>query len=76
MAEMSTTMGNALLNFAYYYPLFMAYLWMIGAIYYYFRWERHLNNWHDPPQLTTIRRSRSSSPATTRPTISMRPCRR
>jgi len=51
MAELSTTIGNALLNFAYYYPLFMAYLWIIGAIYYYFRWERRLNNWDDPPQL-------------------------
>jgi poly-beta-1,6-N-acetyl-D-glucosamine synthase len=51
MPDISTNLGNALLNFAYYYPLFMAYLWMIGAIYYYFRWERRLNLWHDPPQL-------------------------
>jgi len=51
MRELSTIIGNALLNFAYYYPLFMAFLWMIGAIYYYFRWERQLNNWDDPPQL-------------------------
>jgi len=51
MMELSSKIGNALLSFAYYYPLFMAYLWMIGAIYYYFRWERRLNNWNDPPQL-------------------------
>ncbi len=51
MRELSTIIGNALLNFAYYYPLFMAFLWMIGAIYYYFRWERRQNNWDDPPQL-------------------------
>lgn len=51
MTELTATIGNALLSFAYYYPLFMAYLWIIGAIYYYFRWERRLNRWDDPPQL-------------------------
>ncbi len=29
-----------LFGFVFYYPLFMAYLWMIGAIYYHLRWER------------------------------------
>ncbi len=29
-----------LLDFAFYYPLFMAYLWMIGALIYFFHWER------------------------------------
>lgn len=48
--ELSSIIGNALLSFAYYYPLFMAYLWILGAIYYYFRWERRLNNWDDPPR--------------------------
>ena len=28
-----------LLQYAYYYPLFMAYLWMIGGLYYRFHWE-------------------------------------
>ncbi|HKI51842.1 MAG TPA: poly-beta-1,6-N-acetyl-D-glucosamine synthase [Geothermobacteraceae bacterium] len=51
MLDITTIMGNTLLNFAYYYPLFMAYLWMIGAIYYYFRWERRSNPWNNPPQL-------------------------
>ncbi|MGW8313393.1 MAG: poly-beta-1,6-N-acetyl-D-glucosamine synthase [Desulfuromonadales bacterium] len=49
--EISATIGNVLLSFAYYYPLFMAYLWMIGASYYYLRWERRNNNWDDPPPL-------------------------
>ncbi len=31
---------NALLDFAFFYPLFMAYLWMMGALIYYFRWEK------------------------------------
>lgn len=29
-----------LMSFAYYYPLFMAFVWMIGAIYYRFHWEK------------------------------------
>jgi poly-beta-1,6-N-acetyl-D-glucosamine synthase len=29
-----------LTDFSYYYPLFMAYLWMTGAIFYYWRFER------------------------------------
>ncbi len=29
-----------MLDFAFYYPLFMAYLWIIGALIYYFHWER------------------------------------
>ena len=31
---------DSLLYFELYYPLFMAYLWIIGSIYYYFHWER------------------------------------
>jgi biofilm PGA synthesis N-glycosyltransferase PgaC len=51
MTDISVLIGNSLLSFAYYYPLFMAYLWIIGAIYYYFRWERRQNRWDDPPKL-------------------------
>jgi len=40
-----------ILDFAYYYPLFMAYLWMIGALIYYFRWERNRAPYDDPPDL-------------------------
>ncbi len=28
-----------LLGFTYYYPLYMAYLWMLGAVFFYFRYE-------------------------------------
>ena len=31
-------------GFVYYYPLFMSYLWMMGAALFYWRFERH-----DPP---------------------------
>lgn len=36
----STGLIAILFNFAFYYPLFMAWVWMIGATYYYFHWER------------------------------------
>lgn len=39
-----------LINYSYYYPLFMAYIWMIGAIYYYFHWERGSKP-QNPPKL-------------------------
>ncbi|NNF51977.1 MAG: poly-beta-1,6 N-acetyl-D-glucosamine synthase [Gammaproteobacteria bacterium] len=31
---------SAIFDFAYYYPLFMGYLWIIAALVYYFHWER------------------------------------
>ena len=39
------------LDFAFYYPLFMAYMWMSGALFYYFRFERHYVNQKLPPTL-------------------------
>ncbi|QPK65660.1 poly-beta-1,6 N-acetyl-D-glucosamine synthase [Methylomonas sp. LL1] len=43
---------NILLEFAFYYPLFMAYLWIIGALIYYFHWERNkLIDHEHPPEL-------------------------
>lgn len=43
--------GPALLDFAFYYPLFMSYLWMIGALFYYYRFERKHIEEIDPPDL-------------------------
>ena len=40
-----------ILSFLFYYPLFMAYLWMTGAIFYYFRFERQYINLKLPPVL-------------------------
>jgi biofilm PGA synthesis N-glycosyltransferase PgaC len=40
-----------LLDFAFYYPLFMAYLWMAGALYFYFRKERNEPLYNNPPPL-------------------------
>jgi len=33
-----------LLAFVFFYPLFMAYLWMIGSVYYYYHWEIKTTN--------------------------------
>ncbi len=30
---------SSLFYFEFYYPLFMAYVWIIGSVYYYFHWE-------------------------------------
>jgi biofilm PGA synthesis N-glycosyltransferase PgaC len=35
--------------YSYYYPLFMAYLWMVGAVFYYFRYERPPKSHRDLP---------------------------
>ncbi len=44
MTEFLDQIADALLYFEFYYPLFMAYLWIMGAIYYYFHWERGPGN--------------------------------
>src|SRR5688572_16274737 len=36
--------------YSYYYPLFMAYLWMTGAVFYYFRYERPPKSHRDLPE--------------------------
>ncbi|NIR61025.1 MAG: poly-beta-1,6 N-acetyl-D-glucosamine synthase [Gammaproteobacteria bacterium] len=41
MSELIDPLVTGVYNFSYYYPLFMSYLWMIGALAYYFRWERY-----------------------------------
>jgi len=42
---------NVLLDFIFYYPLFMAYLWVTGAIFYYFRFEKKFIDQKTPPPL-------------------------
>lgn len=41
---------QSLLNFIFYYPLFMSYLWMIGALIFYWR-ERKEPAYTEPPEL-------------------------
>src|SRR5204863_413989 len=45
------TIGTVLFGFAFYYPLFMAYNWMIGALYYFFHYEVHQGRVDEPPEL-------------------------
>jgi biofilm PGA synthesis N-glycosyltransferase PgaC len=39
---------DAFARFMFYYPLFMAYVWMIGALIYYVRWEKRPSYDHQP----------------------------
>lgn len=43
--------GKILFGFAFYYPLFMAYHWMIGALYYFFHYELKQGTVDNPPPL-------------------------
>lgn len=47
------TVADALSNFIYFYPLFAAYVWMTGALYYYFKWERKALQSDQAPILDT-----------------------
>lgn len=44
------SMADLLLAFAYYYPLFMSYVWICGGLYYRFHWERSSPQ-DQPPKL-------------------------
>lgn len=48
-----TQVSRFLQGFAFYYPLFMACLWMIGALYYRLRWERQKKGAAKVPSLTS-----------------------
>ncbi len=52
MTEFLSQFISGLFYFEFYYPLFMAYLWIIGSVYYYFHWEREPHrNISSPPAL-------------------------
>jgi len=40
-----------LLDYIFFYPLFMAFIWIIGGVYFYFHWERHSPGPNTPPKL-------------------------
>ncbi|MGC3996884.1 MAG: poly-beta-1,6-N-acetyl-D-glucosamine synthase [Anaeromyxobacter sp.] len=42
---------SVLLAFVFWYPLFMSYLWMLGAALFYWRFERPEPAWDHPPEL-------------------------
>lgn len=43
--------SEILFGFVFYYPLFMSYLWMTGALFYWLHYERKGSNPDYPPQL-------------------------
>ena len=51
MTEEFGLVGKILFGFAFYYPLFMAYHWMIGALYYFFHYEIKQGRVNAPPPL-------------------------
>lgn len=53
MVPYSENWIEPLLNFLFYYPLFMAYLWMVGALYYFFRFEWRRGGVEEVPQLSS-----------------------
>ncbi len=53
MFEEFGLIGKILFGFAFYYPLFMAYHWMIGALYYFLHYEIRLGGVNAPPRLAT-----------------------
>ncbi|MCE4299425.1 glycosyltransferase family 2 protein [Xanthomonas hortorum] len=44
---------GALFNFAFFYPIIMAFFWMIGGTYYYLRRERGTPGPSSPPPLSS-----------------------
>lgn len=42
---------NALFQFAFFYPLTMSIVWMVGSLYYFYRREYKQPRRHEPPQL-------------------------
>jgi biofilm PGA synthesis N-glycosyltransferase PgaC len=52
IASIFTPIVGFLFNFLFYYPLFMAYLWMTGAVFHYVRFEKRYVNLKLPPALT------------------------
>lgn len=46
---MINTIADFLLAYAYFYPLFMSYLWMLGGLYYRYHWEAVDGRRYDNP---------------------------
>jgi len=44
--------GDFLLDFVFFYPLFMSYVWMAGGLYFYFHWERQSGGPDEAPVFT------------------------
>ena len=51
LEEFFILFSSSLSTFVYFYPFFMAYVWMSGALYYYFKWEKKEIRMKSPPKL-------------------------
>jgi poly-beta-1,6-N-acetyl-D-glucosamine synthase len=45
--------ADLMFAFTFYYPLFMSYLWMAGAVFYWFHYERKNSQPDQPPELSS-----------------------
>lgn len=50
--QLPLTIADYWLGFLFFYPLFMAMLWIVGGLYYYVRWEMWSGDARFPPGLT------------------------
>lgn len=50
-AVSAAAFGRFMLEFIFLYPLFMSCLWITGALYYYYQWERKSDSPDDLPEL-------------------------
>lgn len=50
--EILTKIIDGMFSFAFFYPLLMAYVWMGGALLYFFRFEFRCPNYNQPPALS------------------------
>jgi len=54
MALVTTCLTTGLiLDFIFFYPLFMSFIWIIGGVYFYFHWERQSPGAEQAPLLKT-----------------------
>lgn len=51
MIQLGGELPDWLFRFVFYYPLFMAYFWMVGALWYWYRYERRLSEPSNIPDL-------------------------
>jgi len=51
MSGAPNTLPDLLFGFIFLYPLFMSYVWMTGAVFYWFHYERGANHPEHPPAL-------------------------
>jgi biofilm PGA synthesis N-glycosyltransferase PgaC len=51
MTTLTAHFSELLLAFVFFYPLFMAYIWSVGSVYYFFHWERDAGMPSDQPPL-------------------------